>query len=259
MSHLAYLRNTDNKAAASGVVATAFSTASGYSVDNAITLPVAKVHRNTGVGSSEYIELDLGSAQAIKCAAVINHNLSSTATITIKGGAAANPSTFTQTITWREFDAFVLFAATQTYRYWRFTFTDNDNTYGFIQVGYLLLGAHTTISGYNFDKGWRRMREHGNRRLETSYFVPNIEQIARRIRLSLSFSALASAEITEVLTTLFDDLDGNVTPLFVIPDGAVNDGYFGRWVSVADETIIDGKPYVTLDFLEDGRGNLIAR
>lgn len=253
MSNFIYFKNSDNKAVASGVVASANSTASGYSVDNAILLPVAKVHRATGA-TSEYIELDLGSAQAITLAAVLNHNLSSAATITVKAGAAANPSTFTTTVTWREFDAFKTFTS-ETHRYWRFVFADATNKNGFIQVGYLLLGAYTQPA-FNFQFGWIQIPEFNTRRLETGYLVPNVEELAQRQRFEIGFDGLTVAQADTVRKTLFESLKKDLTPWFFIPDGAVNDGYFGRFGQI--EMQVDFFRFISVPFIEDGRGNRLV-
>lgn len=250
MGYFAYLKNSDNKAVASGSVASTGSTAAGYNVDNSITLPVAKVHRFTGT-ADEYIEIDLGSAQAITLAAIINHNGSSSGTYKVKAGSSANPSTVIATFTYREFDMFALFASA-SHRYWRFTFEDATNSNGFGQIGYLILGAYTQPA-FNFQYGYRHVPEFNNRRLETDYFVPNVEEIARRVRLELNFGPMTAAESDTIRETLFESLKRDVTPFFLVPDGDINDGYFGRFEQIS--MIVDFQRYIAVPFVEDGRGN----
>lgn len=246
-----YLRNSDNKITAASV--TANSTAAGYSADNTLVLPLSKVHRSTGM-ASEYLEFDLGSAQSITFVAILNHNLSSSAVITVKGGASANPSTFTQVMTWREFDAYATFSS-QSYRYWRITFADS-NTDGFIQVGYVMIGTHTTPS-IHFRYGWHLESQFNNRRLESDYFVPNIEEVSRRVKLSMTFWPLEASGSDIVRKTLYESLKMDLTPFFIIPDTTVYDGWFVRFSRTIDMKV-DIYRQIDIALCEDGRGNRLG-
>lgn len=158
------------------------------------------------------------------------------------------------TIAWREFDAYALFTS-ESYRYWRFILEDSSNAYGFIQVGYLVLGPVTVID-WNFRYGWQRSLEYSNTRQESAYYVPNIEEVGRRYKIDLPFGPLSVTDMN-TLRALYDSVKRDVTPLLLIPDTSVTDCYFGRFSGDFAETI-NLRRYVNLTFLEDGRGNRMA-
>ncbi|MGH9341985.1 MAG: hypothetical protein ACRD1R_20965, partial [Acidobacteriota bacterium] len=115
MGFFAYLTHNDNDLAAGTI--TASSEDASYPKVNLTALPISKPFRFTG-DTSENLQIDLGAAKNIDLVALINHNLTSAATITVNGGSAANPggTEFQTTISYREFDAFKLLAAAQTWR-----------------------------------------------------------------------------------------------------------------------------------------------
>ena len=253
---LLYLSDLNNQAIASGVSVTASSEASGYPVTNRIA---GKPWRSTGV-AAEWIEFDKGAASAFTLAALVGHNLSSAATITVKAGASANPSTFSQVMTWREFTAFVLFAS-QSYRYIRIAFVDTTNAYGFLEVRKPILGAYVH-SGMSPMFGMTDAPQFSTRRMETPYFVPSVEELAERAALTMQFRNLSSTTVT-TLKSLIRTLKKDVNPLFVIPDSTVNNGYLMRFAEAPEYTPTtrnaSGLLYNTSwSLVEDGLGNLVA-
>lgn len=254
MGNLTFLANSDNKLVGSTI--TPSSAASAYPVANLTALPISKPFRFTG-DTSENLQIDLGSALPIELIALVNHNLTNAATITVNGGSSANPdgSQFTTTVTWRERDAFKLLSSPQTWRYWKIIIADSANPDTFIELGFAMLGDSTTL-GFNFRYGGQLIDEQINLEVETEFGSPQVVELYDRIRLVLPFTNLPAADAT-TLRTLYRTLKRNLIPLFLIPDSAVNDGYFGRWVSHferQDEFLRS----VTMEFLQDGEGDRIA-
>lgn len=117
------------------------------------TLPVSNLanpkrgtkYRSTSI-AAQRIVVDLGAAYAIDAVALATHNLTSAATITIKGHTAdtwAAPAFSTTLTGWDDKDSGVLvkiLASTQTYRYWAFEPTDAGNTDGYLEFGVIALG-----------------------------------------------------------------------------------------------------------------------
>lgn len=254
MANFAYLANSSNKLV--GATITPSSAASAYPIANLTSLPVSRPFRFTG-DTSEVLQIDLGSALPIDLFVLENHNLSSAATITVNGGSSASPngSQFTTTITWRERTAFKLLSSAQTWRYWSVTIADPANVDTFIELGFAMLGA-ATVSSFNYRYSGQFIDEQVNLEVETEFGSPHVVELHDRVRLVLPFTNIQAAEAA-TLRTLYRTLKRNLVPLFLIPDSAINDGYFGRWMSHferQDEFLRS----VTMEFLQDGKGDRIA-
>lgn len=254
MANLAYLPNSSNKLV--GATITPSSAASAYPIANLTALPVSKPFRFTG-DTSEVLQIDLGSALPIDLCVIENHNLSAAATIVLNGGSSPSPngSQFTTTLAWRERTAFKLLSTAQTWRYWSVTIADSANVDTFIELGFAMLGAATT-SAFNYRYGGQFIDEQHNLEVETEFGSPHVVELYDRVRLVLPFNNLPAADAV-TLRTLYRTLKRNLVPLFLIPDSAVNDGYFGRWVSHFERQD-EFYRSVTLEFLQDGKGDRIA-
>lgn len=254
----AFLSHNNNQIAAANTVLVATSTAStDYQVSNVRILPITKTWRSfAGQLSSIDITIDFGSAQAISLIALINHNLSATATIAIAAGTTSAVGNYSTTISYRQYDAFGIIA-TQTYQYWRVRITDTANADGYLEVGYLLLGAATTLT-QAFMYGWKQVDEYQNQELSSEFGVPLINEMFYRMRFSFTFRNQTSAR-ADAIRTIFKDVKRNVTPLFFVPDTGTNDGYFGRFVASFERQMDFRITTNSMDFVEDSRGKkLIA-
>lgn len=251
-NYFTYLTHADNKAVATATTVSASSEASGYAASNLKLLPVSKHWRSTG-DSSEYVEFDLGSAQSISMIALLNHNLTSAATITVRAGSSAAPngSQFETTLTYREFDAFKLLAAAESWRYWRIIFADASNPDGYIKVGIVMLGSYTTLA-FHWQYGAMFTDSFTNIHRRTGGGAVYAEAVFGIIRHTFSFGPLTQANMA-TLRTLYRTLRGSANPLFVIPEYGTYEGYFGRFTSEFARTL-NFHEYVDLEFEEDGRG-----
>lgn len=257
MGNFTYLTHEENAVSADACVVTGSTTASSsYAASNTKSLPIAKHWRSTGV-SSENLQIDLGSAKTVDLIGIVNHNLTSSAVITVYAGSAANPdgTQFSTTISWREFDAFKLMSTAQTYRYWKFIFANGSNPDGYIRVGYLLVGNSTTFD-FHWQYGAKMTDRFVNLDNISAGGVPYVETKYGIIIHSFEFGPLSVTNMV-TLRTLYRDLMGSAKPLFIIPESQTNDGYFGRFINDFARTL-NYYEYANLDFREDGRGRSIS-
>lgn len=250
MSNFAYLTDADNKV--SGATLSASSADSTYVANNAKALPIAKPWRTTG-DTDEGVVIDLLSAQSIDFVALVNHNISAGATITVSAGTTSACSDYgPTTMTSRLLDAFLYLPATQSYRYWYVRVQDASNPDGYIQIGYIMLGNATTAA-FNFAYGWSRVRMWENVRLYTEYGVPLIAELFNQRRWALQWNNLSSTDM-DSLVAIVDACKRDLTPLFWIPDAAVNDGYFGRWTTDLPVANNFNRYSSQIEFTEESRG-----
>lgn len=254
MGFFTYLKHDDNNVLDALIVGASEDTS--FPASNAKILPVSKPYRSVdGQTTSQKIRIDYATAKSTDQVSLINHNLTSAATITLNGGTTPDPDggEFTTTITWREFTAFKNLASTQTFKHWAILIEDVTNQDGFIQVGYILMGLKTTFT-FGFNYGWTFADEIVNVELETEFGAPDISALFRRVKLKLVFQHLTEAEGNTV-RDFYTGLTKNFVPFFLIPDVAINDGFFGRFTSKLNRIIGFGKRVqVPLDFTEDSIG-----
>jgi hypothetical protein len=102
---------------------------------------------STGLVSAEF---DLGAATDFDTIAIVSHNLTDAATITVKTGATAGFSTAIDTFSISHEAKNIYQAVTQTgpAQYVRFEFTDTANPDGYIDIGRLMAGPGYTFPGF---------------------------------------------------------------------------------------------------------------
>jgi hypothetical protein len=257
MSYPAYLSHASNYLISDAATVTASTTASGFPVANVVSLPIAKPHRFTGDASESYL-IDLGSAKEVTLAAVVAHNLSDAAIVTLRGGSSADPdgSQFEEEIEWREREMFLLLDEAETYRYWKLGFEDADNENEFVQVGYVMLGAATRFAfGFKFD--WALRDNYENARVESEWGVPHVTKLYNRVNIDIEFEPLLSSEAA-TLRALVRALDGDTTPFLFIPDADEYEGYFGRFASPVFEQRVGLRRQASLQFKQDSAGRILV-
>jgi hypothetical protein len=256
MGNFGYLPDTNNKIATAAF--TASSAAAAYPATNVGVLPISKPWRTTGC-ASESMLMDFSNPISVDLIALIAHNLSVSATITVTAGTTSACSDYTAdpAIAYRECDAFTLLAASRSYRYWKVAIADPTNADGFIEIGYIVIGV-ATRSAFNYAYGWTRTDEYENLETESEFGSPQVYELFNRKRFSLPFKNRAAADVA-TLAALYKTLKRNLTPLLLIPDVAVNDAYFGRLVNNPEISTPSHYSYqdTDLEFLEDSHGVLV--
>jgi len=96
------------------------------------------------------IVVDLGESLTATSFFLANHNLTSSATITIEANATNvwTSPTYTNTITYSSDIIYEVFS-TQTYRYWRIVISDATNPDGLIKFGGCFLGAYLSTPDFS--------------------------------------------------------------------------------------------------------------
>ncbi|MDA2936839.1 hypothetical protein MYX75_01065 [Acidobacteria bacterium AH-259-A15] len=228
MSNFTYLKSSDNLV--SDALLTPTSVNSVYPVANLSILPIFKIYRTTegGIGTQK-IRIDFPTAQSIDTFAVVNHNLTSGATITVKGGSSPDPdgSAFTTTITWRELLAWKILTAAESHKNWSITLDDEANVNGYLSVGYLIMGTKTTFS-VQFQPEWTKEPVKVVRAVENDLGVPMVgRKVSEGTRVTVSFAGLSTTERNEI-DTFLDSLDLRVDPFLLVPDSTEADAFFVR-------------------------------
>lgn len=178
-----------------------------------------RVWRTTGSNASEYLTLDLGSAKSVTAFLVFAHTFLNTDTL-LKIQANSSDSwsapPFAQNLTWSA-AAIVTTFASQSYRWWRFSFTKAAAS-DIREVGRLFLGTYLDLTEPPDWDGLKieqlDLSEHFRTVGGPTY--SNIRSAPRRI--SADFSTLADASKQQVL-----NLSNNVgtgTPFFLTIDPA---------------------------------------
>jgi hypothetical protein len=115
-----------------------------YPASNLLSQRLAKPFR-TQHASAQTVVIDFGTAVTIDVAAILGHNVTSAATMTIEANATDSwgaPSA-TASLTWDSGIILRYLASAETFRYWRFAVDDSANDY--ISIGALWLGEYVSI------------------------------------------------------------------------------------------------------------------
>jgi hypothetical protein len=252
LSNLTYLRSDLDEIAGATISVT--NEDSTYMKENLQSEPVSEPYRST-TDSDIDIDIDLGSAKSLDFAALVNHNITSSATVTLYAGTSSSPSTNANVFTWKKFDMFRYLSSPLNFRYWRIRVQDSTNPDTYISVGRALLGA-TSV----FTKNYRRLTRspiYINARYASDMLSPSVVALARVYSLGFEWSVLTKAQADEI-TGAVDALSGDASPVFVVPDTDVNEGYYGRFGPYSETSELLDFRSISLPFIEDGRGRAIA-
>ena len=248
-----YLAWTNNQAKDATISSS--GAASGFPASNLANFYVPEAWHSTGTATS-YVEFNLGSAKTIDIFGLIGHNLTSGATITIKRGASANPTTESDVMTWREFDAYLKLAATESYQYVRFQIADASNGDGYHSFGVPWIGSQTqTQIHFAPEMTWPEV--FINREVRSDVGVLHSEALARQHRAKITLSGLTRAEQKTDFDGIVRDSKGSANPLLIVPDDLNGDVYQMRAVAY-DFSRRDQYGVIPLDLVEDIRGVVVG-
>lgn len=203
-----------------------------YPKVNLQTFPVTDVWRSNAELSNITVDFDLGSAQNVNCVTITAHNLTSAATVAVKGGATFPPTTFSENITWAQDQNTLLLkfaAGTQNYRYWRLLITDAANPAGYVQLGYVFGGM---LSDFQyFKRNWRRGRETISTTLRSEFGTPMTGLVHAQLKsFVFEFQPITDAE-RDTLDLFLRLLRRESVPLLVVPDTEQTEAIVGRLTS----------------------------
>lgn len=177
--------------------------------------------RFTSVSGS--ILVDFAAPVAADCIGVIEHNLTSGATVTLKAGTTSACSDFTQALTWKQWVIAKRFTE-QTYRYWKLEITDAANTTD-VYIGELMIGKSVALTfGYEYGFAWTS--PYVNIVHKTAKGVRHAFEFAQEREFPYQFASLSRAQMTE-LETLDNTVKGTLSAFLWLPDASVDEGIYG--------------------------------
>ena len=203
----------------------------GFRDDNLREFPVARPWRSNN-DLSVNVRYNLGSSRAIDFAAVLNHNVRSSGSITLqRANNSSGPWTDVGDLDlnpWIGKASWYLRSSTINYRHWRLQFADSGNPDGYIEAGLIVLGASVELPWlaerpYTVERG---ISQRANNSEEQSPIIG--ATLSERSLLSVSFIGMSQAQLntTEAALASFN-LGKN--PVAILPDGDDgNELFFGR-------------------------------
>jgi hypothetical protein len=216
--------NTDNEISAATL--TVSSEDANYPKANIKALPVAQTFRTTG-DTAESVLMDFGAPVAINFFALINHNLTSAATITLKAGTTSGVTNFTQVITWAAETTFKKLAGTETYRYWKLELADAANPDAYIEIGYLVLAVCTAFTFGPLYGTLQIDEEDVNNETLTEFGAQDARHIYSKAEIRFDLRRVTSDDDT--IRALLRTMKGSATPALLVIEDDVLVAYFGRF------------------------------
>ncbi len=177
------------------------------------------------------INIDLGAAVEIDTLILFDHNLTSTATITLIG---VDPVLFSEPVTWADDKILHYLSVPTTKRYWQLQITDAANLDGYIDIGELFLGSYMELSrNYvpGFEKGISLLSDFN----KTPYGVRKNRFYNRQRQFVFDFKMITLADLV-LLEALIDGIAnrdaGTLKPFFFNDDSAI---MANTWMMNLDE------------------------
>ena len=124
-----------------------------YPVANMQNQRLSKRWRSTSP-TAQTIVVNLGSAQAVNTVAILGHNLSGSAAVTIEAHTSdswGTPALSAITLTYNAGAILKYLTTSQTFQYWRYIIDDPTNTDGYVEVGRPWLGTFIAINPSSLD------------------------------------------------------------------------------------------------------------
>lgn len=203
----------DNLVDADGTTITANSSETSLPVANIKSFWKTKVHRATG-DAAEWLKFDFGSAQNIWVVAIVGHNYSSAAVVTLELNAAdawGAPSV-SQVITYNANIMLYVFTSAQSYRWARITIADAANSDGYVEEGRVFLGSYLSPER-DFLNGFRVNKIDPSLKNKSSDSAINLDAKTPYLRFTLPFKNT----LMDNVDTVWDDR-GTTGELFIILD-----------------------------------------
>jgi len=173
-----------------------------------------------------YVPNNLGAAYSIDFLAILNHNISSDATIKAIG---ADDEDFTtnkveETITYNANNLYFFFDSAETKQYWKIEIQDPTNPNGYIQIGHILLGAYAELNkayGKDYDKGKEDLSEE-------EYSDSNVlygQQKEPLDSMTLPYKGLSDTSVSSILA-MFEEAGRSKAVIFCFDYSDPNDNSY---------------------------------
>lgn len=195
-----------------------------YPVSNVYDRMAAKLYRTESTVALA-VEFDLLGAVSADTFAIVNHNFTQAAVVTLRSGAASPPAAVVAVLTWREFDMWVSFAS-QSKRYWSVTVSDSNPEA--LSVGQIMLGNRTAFPrARRIAEGYEPARQREVVGGETYSGVIHKYYLFDRLSFNPSFRIASDAE-RDVFSDMDRELYGNVYPFLYVPDSSAAGCHYVR-------------------------------
>lgn len=253
---LHYLRDADNQIRATATTVTATSAATEYPAGNLKALPIAQAWKSSGL-ANQNIDIDLGSAKNVSLIALVNHNLSAGARITVTGASNStfSANTVRLSVPRAARNAWTIRSGTASRQHWRITLEDASNPDGEMRVGYIVIGEADKLP-QQFQPGWGRTRAKIIRKSDSDRGTPIVGRtVSSGYRLDLEF--LLDHDDTDTLEDMLDSLEAD--PIFIVPDPTLRHGFFMRFADPQNPWttrvgVDNGPNQITAAFVSDQEG-----
>jgi hypothetical protein len=224
---------------------------SNYPVENIQESRLSRIFKNAALESS--IVFDMGEAVSVDCIAILKHNLSEYATITLQGNDSdswTSPA-FEQEITYSS-DNITLEYTTQTYRYFRLYINDSTNSDGYIQLSRVIIGEYYQPPGILAEAEDSLIDESVKTRSKSGQSYTDLRYKARS--MSFNFPIVGTYEKTEMMD-VFETLGQSTATIFVF--GEIGLDISSLYATINQDTLTatmydDGRTYaIDLSILEE--------
>lgn len=176
---------------------TASSTESGdFDVNNLDTDIVEQIWRSATGVKSVNLDSDTGIPQGVflDTAAILNHNLTTSATVTLQGSvnSSFSPVGVSHSLLVEEENMYFIAEDLPTagFRYWRFVIDDASNPNTHLSIGTIVFGASTILQGECFVDRVVRGKTHFKDMIETEGFTNVMNDRGTKKNLTLEFRAI---------------------------------------------------------------------
>lgn len=207
----------------SSVTITPSSEDATYPKANLYDRQAPNVFRSTSL-TTLTILLDFGVAVRADTIALINHNLTASATLSLKADGSNPPTTVIATPTRREHDLWKGFTSTSA-RYWKLEITDTNTAV--LEIGQLILGVRINFPRARRIGSYKPAIKRSNISGETYAGVLWNYHLYDRHEFNPSFRVGSATELA-ALATLDATVYGNLLPFLYIPSITGADCYYVR-------------------------------
>ncbi|MBW2596805.1 MAG: hypothetical protein JRC93_12715, partial [Deltaproteobacteria bacterium] len=185
-------------------------------------------YRSRSLDDPNTITLTFSEAKNITALAILDHNLSSAAVITLMGNTsdAWDAPAYSQVIPWNPLK--IGYYLDQTYRYWRVQVSDQSNTDGYIEIGELYLGPYLEPSK-NYSYGWEQSTNSFETVQKSNTGAEKISLDYLQEDFQLVFGRIPETDIDSLLAMfreIKNEAAGTVSPVYFFPDSASANNFF---------------------------------
>ena len=118
-----------------------------FGKENLVTAPLREIWRSTDAASQSIVIQANNTAENIDTFAILNHNLSDAAVVTLKANTVNNFSSppFSVTLAWREKHIIYTEDLGDNYEFFKITIVDPANACGFFEIGRIVAGTSVVM------------------------------------------------------------------------------------------------------------------